>query len=465
MPQLVKKTPFSTKLKKWLKITIFLALTLLPLIFTIFSVASYGFNFPFWDQWELIPLLASSFEGNFKFSDLLAWHNEHRPFFPRLIMLLIAYPTRWNISYELITNLILSVLLFTTLLLQIKKTVQETKATKLFLLVPLISILVFSMSQWENFVWGWQIQIWLTVLSSTAGIFILTNHTRSYKRLFTSLTFGIVSLYSFSTGISYLLTGLIILITEARNKNGFFRPLIWLLASILLLLTYVYRLDNALVNVYFRGPVDLSSFTLEPLKFLLSFMLYLLVFFGSPLSVASQLLAIGIGTLCVLLIFSLPLILLKHFKYSIAAPYIFLNVFVIGTAIMIALARTNLGILQALASRYTTFSLLAWFSNITMLSLLLFKTKTFKNLENRQFFQKTILAGLVTIIVLVLVSSILGILELKKIYKILARYQRELVESQNLQTSSLPYHHIYPDKEILKERVILLRKYKLSIYK
>lgn len=439
-------------------------LTIIPVIILIFVVANYGLTSPFWDQWDFIPTLVKAYDGTLGFGDLFAWHSEHRPFFPRLIALLFAYPSHWNIAYELALNVILGILLFLTLVLQIKKTAQVTKLSNLYFTIPLMSILVFSMSQWENWIWGWQIQVWLAVFCSTAGIFLLTNFPSSYKWFFISLLLGMIAIYSFVSGISYLVMGFLILLFDIRNKRAaiFFKILIWVSISTVLLAVYYFSDRQAAVQFSHVG--QLIKFLYEPLKFL-QFISFPFAFLGGPFAFGSLEVAITLGILCVLLMALLPLILIRRFKSSVITPYVYLNIFVIGVTLMTGLGRIELNALQAISSRYITFALLAWSSNAAMLSLLLFKTSTFKNLSNRNFIRRTVFIALGTIVLLALSSSFAAIWELKNRHKIWLKYQSRLAQTNNPQELLSFYDYFYPDKDKFIERVNLMRAYKLSIFR
>ena len=60
-------------------------LSLLPIAIVSIYIFLFGLNIPFLDQWEVVGLLEQQQQGSLSFSDLLAQHNEHRPFFPRLL--------------------------------------------------------------------------------------------------------------------------------------------------------------------------------------------------------------------------------------------------------------------------------------------------------------------------------------------------------------------------------------------
>ena len=71
-----------------------------------------GIDFPYMDQWEVVSLMEKLFTHTLNFQDFTAQHNEHRILFPKLIMVLGASLTHWNITLELYINILLGICLF-----------------------------------------------------------------------------------------------------------------------------------------------------------------------------------------------------------------------------------------------------------------------------------------------------------------------------------------------------------------
>lgn len=431
-------------------------LTIIPPIITILAVIRYGLNFPFYDEWQLVPQIVNFNQGILKFQDLIAWHNEHRPFFPRLIMILTARLTHWNISYELAINVFLGITLFTILFFQLKKTSQQAKLPKLLYLTPILSFFVFSLTQYENWSWGWQIQIWLSITTSVAGLFVLSNYPKSLRWFFLAIILGVVSLYSFAAGIAYLTTGLIILLITRKNNNNFKMILIWSITSTTLILTYFLNFNTAMNSVHFA----ISN------KEALKLVAYILAYLGSPLSLSTSGLSIFFGIICILITICLPPILLKRFKLSIISPFISLNIFVLTNALITGAGRVGFETAQALSSRYTSFTLLSWVSNLILICLLFFNTEKSKDLKSKLLFQGSILS-LTTIIFFTIASSMYGLVVIKDRYVTLKNLEEKLINSDNSQATSSMFLHIYPYYKdgLLIERIELLKQYKLSIFK
>ena len=92
-----------------------IVLSLIPIVVLIYFVVEYTVNVPHWDQWGLVPLLEKSYSGTLSFGDLWAQHNEHRAFFPKIVMLTLARFSGWNIAYELAANIIVSIGILTVI--------------------------------------------------------------------------------------------------------------------------------------------------------------------------------------------------------------------------------------------------------------------------------------------------------------------------------------------------------------
>src|SRR5262245_62975011 len=98
------KPSYENEIHSWLAIALLLAF--IPLAYLIVMVATYSVDVPFADQWALVPLLEKSYRGTLTLRDLWSQHNEHRLLFPRMIMLVLARLSGWNLRYELAVNIL-----------------------------------------------------------------------------------------------------------------------------------------------------------------------------------------------------------------------------------------------------------------------------------------------------------------------------------------------------------------------
>src|SRR6266508_1980472 len=87
-------------------------LSLIPIVTVGAYIYFFGLNMPFWDQWENVSLLIKQQQGNLSIADLFTQHDEHRPFFPRLIWIGLAELTHYNVKAEQWTNLFIALATF-----------------------------------------------------------------------------------------------------------------------------------------------------------------------------------------------------------------------------------------------------------------------------------------------------------------------------------------------------------------
>lgn len=324
----------------------------IPVIVLVYFVAKYHVNAPFLDQWSLIPLLEKYQQGTLSIKDLWAQHNEHRIFFPQIIMLLTASITGWNISYELALNILLATGLFFVIALQIRKIEGSNW------LLPAISLLIFSLVQWENWLWGWQMQIFINVLAVTAGMMLLSNDPFKRSNFIGALLLGIVASYSFANGILYWPIGLAVVLVSNYKKHT--HIILWGIAGIVSIALYFYG--------YHSISSHPSLFTLfqSPFEYLKYFFAYL----GGALGGRNAIL-IGMGGLFLWL----TCIVFLRLNRSILS-FIALGLYPIGSALLTGIGRAGFGYNQALASRYTTISNLFWISILFFLFLIIKSGKT-----------------------------------------------------------------------------------------
>ncbi|MBI2331407.1 MAG: hypothetical protein HYU84_04455, partial [Chloroflexi bacterium] len=152
-------------------------LTLLPILVVGLYIHFFGLNIPFWDQWYFVKHLMMQSNGQLTFDVLLSQHNEHRPFFPRLIWLVLAGFTHYNIKAELWTNLLIAFGTFAFFARRALRTWQEHTVEAPVFLLPLISLLLFNLGSRESWIQGFQTVMFLGMACIIIGVFFLTDKT------------------------------------------------------------------------------------------------------------------------------------------------------------------------------------------------------------------------------------------------------------------------------------------------
>lgn len=430
----------------------------LPPAFLLFMLVSYGVDVPYWDQWDFVPLLEKAYGGDLAISDLWAPHNEHRLLFPKAILLILAYATHWDISYELVANVLLACGVFGLFLMIALWMARESGTHFTAWFAPIVSLVVFSVSQWENWFFGWQLQVFLCVLSVVGGMYCLT-HVRRPVFFMLAVVCAVVASYSFGAGMLIWPVGLCMLWLLSLEGRARLVIAIWLLLWCAAAWAYVQ-------DGWMREGVPETVAGIRPLRHLA----YVLKFLGAPVvnwdggrgallpwrgSVAGVMGAAGlIGWM---------LLMWKLGQSQCAPRPVFavlmgLGLFSILGAIMTSVARSDdpLGSEQALSPRYITVANLFWVS----LAIGLFVWPDAIAEERKRA------ASRCGIGVLLALSFLLGAASLHGAYVWTLRYpayeaaRQELISGQ--EGDAIRYLH--PDPGRLRPRIEFLRKEGLSIF-
>ncbi len=339
---------------------------LLPLVLACFppaliaaTVARYGRNVPFGDEFDLLPALSETFEGHFRFDLLWGQHNEHRPFLPWLIMLGLARISDWDIRYELAANMVVALGLLAVLILLIRQTVEPLAPSLKPWLILAASLTTFSLAQWENWLAGFQLTIFMNALAAALTVLALVRWGVRWPALVIALLGAIGGALSFASGLFLLVLVPVWFLLRSRRHEG--------LASRLSLAVAVV-VPASVIALYF---VDFY-YPILPVSRPLSYGSYVLTYIGGALSfygsktIAQWWGATGIAafTGCGIWLWTRSA---AHRQALL--PWLLLALYAILSGSMTGVGRAGLGVSQALSSRYVTISSLFWVSVIVVVAL------------------------------------------------------------------------------------------------
>lgn len=340
------------------KKVLFYVLVLTAPSLIIYFVYFYGATCPISDQWELVPLLKKMHDGELTFTDIWIQHREHRMLFPKLIMLTLAWLTDWNIMYELYTNMVLAGLILLFLYFLLWQSISNNISSWLMVV---LSFIFFSPVQWENWLWGWPIQIFLSVLATVVAVWSVSRWPGQLRGVLVAIGCAVIASYSYKSG---LLTWIVVIMLMVQRERKWKHILLWITAFI------------ATTTCYYYGYAKIAhhSSLLYSLNHPYDYTRYILAYLGSPLSFGTS--AINrkdISTVIGLLLVIMACILTIHIKRSSKEEYIkllpwqALGSYAILNAAATGVGRLGFGVFQALSSRYTIFSILFIISVIIIL--------------------------------------------------------------------------------------------------
>ncbi|MBI4865999.1 MAG: hypothetical protein HY816_03520 [Candidatus Wallbacteria bacterium] len=324
---------------------------LAPILALVWLVDAYSVNAPWQDDWELAPLLEKQAEGRLGWSDLYAQHNEHRILFPRLAMLTLAGWTRWNLRSQVWLGLTIAVAGFAVILWLLARTRELTLPELRPWLPVAVAWTWFSAAQYENWLWGWQLQWFLCRLALLVTIGALVSpgpEAGAHPRV----RFGIAALaaaigsFSFGSGLLIWVAGAISLLASSQLRG-------WL--------GYWVATGGATWAVYFAGYVAAPGRApwATALERPGELFLYELACLGSNFSMKVGLAAAAGGA--VVAIAALALVRLwrcDRRRLALAAPWVALLVFALLEGGVVAASRLGFGLASATSSRYASISAL-----------------------------------------------------------------------------------------------------------
>jgi hypothetical protein len=348
----------------------FVALTVAPFLVVVVLLLRYAVDVPYLDQWDQVPLVDKAYTGRLSLADLWAPHNEHRIFFPQLIMLGLARLTHWNINYELGVNLMLALGLLVILAWQIRATATALRLTEWYRVLPAVSLVVFSTSQYQNWLWGFQSSLFLNMLAATAGILLLAQPTLSWTRFAAAVALGIVATFSFATGVAFWPIGFLLILFGPRDgRKQIARLLAWLILSLISLGLFFSHSNVASSH---SVATALSS-PLECIRFLLKYAGGIVAQFpGGDISMAAKFaLIFGLGAIVAAAWSVRELIRRRIADWRKLLPFLGITCYSLAGGGLAALGRVRLGSDQAISSRYCTMVVPLWTSLMVFLFVLL----------------------------------------------------------------------------------------------
>ncbi len=146
-----------------------LLLILLPAALALLYVRAFGVSVVFFDAWSIARIFGEWSSGTLSLSDFFAQHNEHRMLFPKGVEFLLGRITGYDNVVEM--YLIQVCFLVTLAVLFLAFRAGSNNAWLLFF-VP-ISFLVFSFRQYENMLFGFQINFAFTQTFGVLALFLL----------------------------------------------------------------------------------------------------------------------------------------------------------------------------------------------------------------------------------------------------------------------------------------------------
>ena len=208
-----------------------------PVLAYFWMVHRYSVNVIVGDQWDDVTVIGRSYTHLFDWSSLWSQHNENRIFFPNLVVLLLARTTQFNIQFE---EYLSAVMLSVTTALLIWAHKRRSPSTPWLYYCPVV-LLAFSIVQYGNALWGFQMAWYMVMLSFVASMVLLDRPTLTWLVLVGAVGAAVVGSFSSLQGLLIWPAG-VVLLYHRRRRLSFFT--FWIAAAVASVTVYFYNFNT-----------------------------------------------------------------------------------------------------------------------------------------------------------------------------------------------------------------------------
>jgi hypothetical protein len=314
---------------------------LLPAVLIAAIIIHYGVNVPYGDEWSVLTFLGKWDLHQLTFADFYATHNGHRILLPRLIFLGLSQLTHCSLKAEMFFSLLLCTLTSLGLYVLLRRSVSGS-TFKHLALWALINLFLFSPIQAENWLWGFQLQVFLSNLCVVGAIVCVSSGGNLVVRFAGALGFALAGTFSFGNGVLIWPAVFIVLVCQREKVSV---QAAWIAGAVLVMLAYVSGYPA-------REPTPAAIRWFD-------YLLYFTGFLGAPLARIPNskplVLPVVLGSVFVAgFVWNAGRLIRRQEALRNAAPWLALGAYAIVSAAMASFARIHSGPAHALDSRYTT---------------------------------------------------------------------------------------------------------------
>ena len=340
-------------------------------VITLFYIILFHFQAPYFDGWDLITLQQRLEGGEFGLDDLFYMHGAHWHASAYVILLGLSMLTGMDHLYEGLTSLCFAAIGFIGLALIVRRAAAVFAIeSALPVLMVLAALFWFSLDQSLNWLWGWQVAVYINIAGAVWMIALFASDRVTWLRfLFAVIAFG-VSITAFATALVLLPIGGLLLLQQllrdaATSRNQKLIQLcVWGMVSIAVVALFL-RYNNA------PDAIDSSAQLRTGVAWVTSYVHYLINYFASPITRFATGLALPVVAASVYFAYWLSrrsgITFVEVLKEPAYAALFALMLYGAGAGILTGLGRVaEFGAVQGFSSRYITFGNFFWIGLILM---------------------------------------------------------------------------------------------------
>jgi hypothetical protein len=330
----------------------------------------YFVDVPRWDVWETVGLIDLAYDGTLQWKQWWIAQNEHRPFTARVVIAASVYFAQWNHWHEQVAVFTVAGGQLLLLAWYVARRQQGTLRVPA-LVLPVVSLLVFSMAQWENWLRGFHVHILIGAVAPLAALLVLTEGRQTASRLAAASALGCLGLLSFGTGLLVWPVGAVAIVAR-RGAAWQWRLGAWLCVAVVATALYFHGMPANPHQVPFAdvllSPRGLARLAAGTLLALTVPVWYAPTSFTGPVTMRDAILLVPA---LVGLVAFVGLVWLRWREDTLdEGAWLFpasLALFGLSAVALAALGRTPMGMYAMLASRYVAFSACFWIGLVLLL--------------------------------------------------------------------------------------------------
>jgi hypothetical protein len=269
---------------------ILLILSLVPPFVMIWFILRFNIQAPTGDEWLMVDMAREIEAGSADFNMFWRMHYVHRILFPKIIYLLIACLSGFNVFYQNMFCFLAFCLYFAILFSYLKTQTENlgisSSDRKLLCGAAclLLSLLVFSPRQHENIMWGFQVTFMTCFAASVSSLYCLSAYVGSErgKGLYIiSIILAVAASFSSMQGVFTWIAGGVSMAFCGRNVFRRRSYWVWCLVGALVLLFYFLNFNDGVITIGIYVKLDNAS---NYLGSFIGLLVYFLSAAGSSLS-------------------------------------------------------------------------------------------------------------------------------------------------------------------------------------
>jgi len=323
-----------------------------PAILLAVLLPQYWVDVPQYDEWDSVTLFEHLSQGSLTLDLLFKQINEYRQFFPNVIFVALGKLTHWDLRYEMIV-IFVAVCLISMNVRRLAALTAETSAIQFAVLFFAANLIIFSLTQYENWWQAQQLVYYLPILCVTTCVVVGRSSLNTLAKFAICGALAFVSMFSSANGVVCWIVVLPLLVfTEWATHR---RLVIWLSAGWMVAagLSVALYLDGYHKPWWTPSP---STALYHPWRALI----YFLGFIGGPLGLERPRLSLAAGVVMMIGFIAVCVYLFRHRDNRIlaerAAPWLVIGAYSLVTGVLTTIGRVGLASGPSQVPRYLGFS-------------------------------------------------------------------------------------------------------------